>query len=95
MTDRGFGPLRAIDGFNPDDIEVAEGEVAVELVNLDAFDHDFTVDELDVKLLMGPNETVDETFHVMPGTFTFYCSIPGHREAGMEGTLSVLPGAGH
>jgi uncharacterized cupredoxin-like copper-binding protein len=64
-------------------------------VNLDAFDHDFTIDELDVQLLMGANETVEGTFEARPGTYTFYCSIPGHREAGMEGTLTVLPGAGH
>ena len=85
----------AISGFDPSDLEVPEGEVGIQLVNLDAFDHDFTVDELDVKLLMGPNETVDETFQATPGTYTFYCSIPGHREAGMEGTITVLPGAGH
>jgi uncharacterized cupredoxin-like copper-binding protein len=35
------------------------------------------------------------SFEAQPGTFTFYCSIPGHREAGMEGELKVLPGMAH
>jgi plastocyanin len=92
------GPIEinaAITGFTPAELEAPEGDVSVALANLDTFDHDFTIDELDVQILLGPSESVEDTFHAGPGTYTFYCSITGHREAGMEGTLTVLPGAGH
>lgn len=29
------------------------------------------------------------TVEVEAGTYTYYCSIPGHREAGMEGEISI------
>lgn len=85
----------AISGFVPDELEAHEGEIALTLENLDAFPHDFTIDELGVKLVVEANASVTGSFTATPGVYEFYCSVPGHKEAGMVGTLTVLPGAGH
>jgi len=38
-----------------------------------------------------PNETNQLTFTpTKPGTYEFYCTVPGHKEAGMVGTMTVL-----
>jgi plastocyanin len=36
-------------------------------------------------------QTVDLT-NLAPGKYVFYCTVPGHREAGMQGNLTVLGG---
>ena len=76
--------------FDPAEITVAAGEdVAIELTSEDT-EHDFTVDELDAHVAADADETVAGALRSEePGEFTYYCSVDGHREAGMEGTLIV------
>lgn len=38
---------------------------------------------------IGPGSTTDVRANLRPGTYTFYCPVDGHRQAGMEGTLTV------
>jgi uncharacterized cupredoxin-like copper-binding protein len=39
--------------------------------------------------IVGQGGTSTVTVKLKPGTYTFYCPVPGHRQAGMQGTLSV------
>jgi uncharacterized cupredoxin-like copper-binding protein len=50
------------------------------------------VDELNVLMLAGPGQRLRATVAVHPdqrGTLLFYCRIPGHRDGGMEGRITV------
>ena len=74
--------------FDPEEIEVEAGEdVAVALTSTDIL-HDFTIDELDAHVAAGAGETATGGFRAEEeGRYTFYCSVAGHREAGMQGVL--------
>ncbi len=36
-----------------------------------------------------PGGTSTDTVTLKPGTYTFYCPVPGHKAGGMKGTLTV------
>ena len=76
--------------FDPDEIEITAGEdVAIVLSSEDIL-HDFTVDGLDVHVAADRGETIEGGLRAEePGEYTYYCTIAGHREAGMAGTLIV------
>jgi plastocyanin len=68
------------------------GTVTITLQNNAPLEHNLTIAK-GAKVLgatptfMAGNRQL--TLKLAPGTYTFYCSVPGHRQAGMEGTLSV------
>jgi uncharacterized cupredoxin-like copper-binding protein/mono/diheme cytochrome c family protein len=76
--------------FDPTDLTApADTAVTVDLVNEGAAVHDFTIDALGVHVTLNPGESGQATINAPAGTYEFYCSIPGHKDAGMHGTLTV------
>jgi plastocyanin len=79
--------------FDPDSLAASPGEVTIEFTNPASIEHDVHIesDGKDVAAsdLVSDGETTKANAKLQPGEYTFYCSVPGHREGGMEGTLTV------
>ncbi|MGE3622039.1 MAG: cupredoxin domain-containing protein [Acidimicrobiia bacterium] len=76
--------------FDPDEITVTAGEDIAIVLSSDDLLHDFTIDDIDVHVAADRGETAEGGLRAEePGEYTFYCTVAGHREAGMEGTLVV------
>ncbi|MGC4189664.1 MAG: ScyD/ScyE family protein [Thermomicrobiales bacterium] len=75
--------------FEPAEITIpADTDVVVQLVNKGALPHDFVIDELHVNSGIVPADgKAVVKVNAPAGKYTYYCSQPGHRTAGMEGTL--------
>jgi uncharacterized cupredoxin-like copper-binding protein len=68
------------------------GTVTIELTNDSSTPHDVHIEGPDGDLggteeVTGGSTTADVELEA--GDYTFFCSVPGHREAGMEGDLTV------
>jgi uncharacterized cupredoxin-like copper-binding protein/mono/diheme cytochrome c family protein len=73
----------------------ADTEFTITVTNNGASPHDFNIDELGVKTkMLNPGESETVTINAPAGDYTYYCSVPGHRQAGMEGTLTISADAG-
>lgn len=77
--------------FEPGTLSASAGTVTVELTAEDEVEHTFVIEEAgDTEVVAAAaGETATGTIELEADTYTFYCNVPGHRDAGMEGELTV------
>jgi uncharacterized cupredoxin-like copper-binding protein len=79
--------------FDKTALKAKAGNVRITMENPAQIDHNVSlegpggIDEHGDTVGNGDSSEVEA--ELQPGTYTFYCSVPGHREGGMEGKLTV------
>jgi plastocyanin len=77
--------------FVPTELTIpANTDVTITLPNKGAAIHNFVIEELGIKSPDAQGgQTVSVTINAPAGTYSYICTQPGHKEAGMVGTLTV------
>ncbi len=79
--------------YNTTSLTAHPGKVTIEFTNMAPLEHNVTVESsAGAKLGATPTfsgGTKSVTLVLKAGTYSFFCSVPGHRQAGMQGTLTV------
>jgi|SRR6185436_19266375 plastocyanin len=68
------------------------GKVTIAFTNASQVGHDVTIAKGPTKLAgtnVITNSKASVSVSLKPGAYVFYCSVPGHRQAGMQGSLTV------
>ncbi len=78
--------------YNTKQLTAKAGKVTITFSNSSPIEHNLTIAQGTAQLgatptFVGGSKSL--TLTLQPGTYTFFCSVPGHRQAGMEGTLKV------
>jgi uncharacterized cupredoxin-like copper-binding protein len=80
--------------FDPATLSARAGQpIQLTLSNSGQLVHDFAISEgiaQAIKISAQPSQQASATLTIdKSGTYTYYCSEPGHRQAGMQGVLTV------
>jgi plastocyanin len=79
--------------FEQSNVSAKSGRVTVDFNNQQATPHDVVIQDSSGSDLgktdLISNATANTTVDLQPGTYTFFCDVPGHEQAGMKGTLTV------
>ena len=79
--------------YNTKTLSASAGKVSVDFTNKSPLGHNVTIESSggetvgSTPTFTGGSKTL--SVELKPGTYKFFCSVPGHRQAGMEGTLTV------
>jgi len=77
--------------WDPTELTAPAGEVTITLENPAPVAHDIKIEGNGVEegsdLVIG--DSADVTAQLKPGEYSYICTVPGHEEAGMSGTLTV------
>ena len=78
--------------YDPSTLTAKAGSVTIDYDNPSPVDHSVAIEAGSKTLAesdIAADTTLTATADLKPGKYVFYCTVPGHREAGMEGTLTV------
>jgi plastocyanin len=79
--------------FDASSLTAKAGKVTIGFTNTASLEHNLTVASASGSVVgatptfQGGSKSL--SLNLKPGTYKFYCSVPGHRQSGMEGTLTV------
>jgi plastocyanin len=77
--------------WEPTELTAPAGPVTIELDNPSPVAHDVAVEGngVEEKSDLVTDGTATVTADLQPGEYRYYCTVPGHADAGMDGTLTV------
>lgn len=77
--------------YEQTDVSATAGSITIDFTNMSSLPHDVTIEGNGASGATDQitDSTTSTTVDLDPGTYTFFCSVDGHRAAGMEGTLTV------
>jgi uncharacterized cupredoxin-like copper-binding protein len=78
--------------FAKSSLEAPAGRVTLEMPNPSALEHDISIRGNGIDQqgeVVGQGGTSRVSAQLTPGSYEFYCSVPGHEQAGMKGTLTI------
>lgn len=79
--------------YNTTTLRAKAGKVSIDFTNMASLGHNVTIASASGAVVgatptfQGGSKTL--SLNLKPGTYAFFCSVPGHRQAGMQGTLTV------